>query len=184
MNAHIYHNFKPTRIKMYRLYAPWRTKYFKFGSTQRSTPQNNCPFCSKFDVHIDQKDSLILKRFEYCCIMLNQYPYNAGHLLIIPYRHVPDISLLTKHERSELMETTNACMVTLDKLFCCDGINIGINKGKASGGSVQEHVHVHVLPRYIGDTNFLAALADTKPISFNIHDIYTKMLTAFDNIVL
>jgi ATP adenylyltransferase len=116
--------------------------------------------------------------------MLNQYPYNAGHLLILPYKHVQDISLLTKHERSELMEATNASMITLNNLFCCDGINVGINKGKASGGSVQEHVHIHVLPRSIGDTNFLAALADTKPISFDIQDIYTKMFTAFDNIVL
>ena len=167
------------------LYAPWRAKYFTFGSTKRANTNDNCPFCSKFSMQEDmEKTHLILKKFEHCCVMLNQYPYSAGHLLIIPFNHVPDISLLAKHERSELMEATNACMVTLDKLFACDGINIGINKGKASGGSVQEHVHIHLLPRYIGDTNFLATLANTKPISFDLHDIYTKMLEHFRNISL
>jgi len=166
------------------LYAPWRAKYFSFGSTKRASVNKDCPFCSKFVPNEDAAKVLILKRFEHCCAMLNQYPYSAGHLLIIPYKHVSDISLLEKQERSELFEATNICSITLEKLFNCDGINIGINKGKASGGSVQEHVHVHILPRYIGDTNFLAALANTKPISFDINDVYSKMLEHFDNLSL
>jgi ATP adenylyltransferase len=166
------------------LYSPWRSKYFSFGSTRRANANKDCPFCSKFGPHEDSAKALILKRFEHCCAMLNLYPYSAGHLLIIPYKHTSDISLLSKQERSEIFEATNACSIVLEKLFNCDGINIGINKGKASGGSVLEHTHIHILPRYIGDTNFLAALANTKPISFDLNDVYAKMLEHFCTISL
>jgi ATP adenylyltransferase len=164
------------------LYAPWRSKYFTFGSTKRAEKNNLCPFCSKFN--LDDRENLILKKFKHCVIMLNLHPYNAGHLLIMPLKHTAHLHELSGDERSELMEITSLTMQLLENIFQCDGINMGLNKGKASGGSIQDHLHIHVLPRFIGDTNFLGALANTKQISFNIYDIYDKLLPHFQSMNL
>ncbi len=93
--------------------------------------------------------------------MLNLHPYNAGHVLVIPYQHVPALHQLSREARAELIEITSAVTKLYQELFSCDGLNMGFNSGKASGGSVPDHMHIHVLPRFIGDTGFLAVLADT-----------------------
>lgn len=172
-------------LSMKLIYAPWRSKYLSFGGTKKLSQSEDCQFCSKFGLPEEESHKhLILKRFTTCVIMLNLHPYNAGHILIIPLRHTPHLSEMTKDERIELMEVINSCIKILEELFVCDGINMGMNKGKASGGSIQEHLHIHVLPRFIGDTNFLAALANTKQISFDLHDIYQKLLPHFNTMQL
>lgn len=144
------------------LYAPWRSSYLKFGGKKPKSDSGVCPFCSKLELgSAYDEQHLVLRRFKHCAIMLNLHPYNAGHVLVIPYQHVPALHQLSREARAELIEITSAVTKLYQELFSCDGLNMGFNSGKASGGSVPDHMHIHVLPRFIGDTGFLAVLADT-----------------------
>ena len=112
--------------------------------------------------------------------MLNKYPYNAGHLLILPIRHVALLSDLEKNERAELMELVNMSVNIVSATLGNHGLNIGINLGKAAGAGIPSHLHTHILPRWDGDTNFMPAIAKTKVISFDLSDIYEKLKKEFD----
>ena len=157
------------------LYASNRSSYFKNGSLKKEDAME-CPFCQKMfaDKHKD-RDNLILKRGKNTVIMLNLYPYNAGHLLILPYDHTSELSYLTYETRIEIMEEINNTIKILEDFFKCSGINVGINKGKVSGGSVASHLHIHVIPRYENDTNFLMTCDQTKVISISPFDIYDSL---------
>lgn len=162
------------------LYAPWRSSYLKFGGKKPKDTSGVCPFCSKLNLGpAYDEQHLVLRRFEHCVVMLNLHPYNAGHVLVIPYQHVAELHQLSRAARSELMEVASAITKMYQELFACDGLNMGYNSGKASGGSVPAHMHLHILPRFIGDTGFLAALADTKPISFDINAVYQQLKAPF-----
>jgi ATP adenylyltransferase len=157
------------------LYAPWRNTYLG----QEGTPKG-CVFCNALAQEQDEKH-FIIKRFTYCGVMLNIYPYNAGHILLVPYTHTSQLHNLSLEERSELMEALSISTLLLEKILSCNGINTGINMGKASGGSMPDHLHIHIVPRWWGDTNFLVALADTKHISFDLCALYTTLKEAFDS---
>lgn len=157
---------------MKNLYAPWRSAYTCTKS------DSECVFCKKCAENLDAKN-FIIKRFTHCYVMLNLFPYNAGHLLVIPYEHHASLETLSPQARQEIMEASSTGTALLKEIFGAEGINIGINiGGKAAGGSIPEHLHVHILPRWIGDTNFLATLAETKQISFDMEEIYQKLLHA------
>lgn len=158
---------------MKHLYAPWRATY---GATKSTKAE--CPFCpqgeGKYDAHY------LVAQFTYCYILLNQFPYNPGHVLIIPYRHIAALHKLTVEERAELMEVTTRTTVVMRKLLKTTSFNIGLNiGGKAAGGSIPRHLHMHVVPRWAGDTGFLTALADTKQISANLDELQKKLSAAF-----
>lgn len=157
---------------MKKIYAPWRSQYI--------TKLNNgtCVFCEQFQSSDDEK-YLILKRYEHCIVMLNLHPYNAGHIMVLPLQHAAQLSELSPMIRSEIMEVVSESIEKIKTALACDGVNMGMNIGKAAGGSIPQHLHIHILPRWFGDTNFLATLADTKPISFNIHEIYKKLKEFF-----
>lgn len=154
-----------------KIYAPWRSKYL----SKNSQTTVSCIFCSHYK-DTDDKKNYILHRLPNCMIMLNLYPYNAGHILIVPNMHVSNLNQLTKDIRSEIMEATNIGSIILKEKLKCDGINIGLNMGEYSGGSIPEHLHMHVVPRWASDTNFLVTTASTKAISFDLNEIY-KLLT-------
>ncbi len=159
---------------MKHLYAPWRNRYI----TEKN--KRACIFCNHRDTACNDTNNFVIKRFNHCLIMLNLFPYNAGHLLIIPYRHTATLAKLTIEERHELMEATNLAMSILKKELKADGFNAGINVGgKASGGSIPGHLHMHVLPRWHGDTSFLTTLAETKQISADLILLYTQLAGAF-----
>ena len=162
------------------LYAPWRSKYAKsINKTKKEIcTENTCVFCQHFSEKNDATN-FILKRYKNSIVMLNLYPYNAGHLLVIPKKHKPDLDKLTKEERSELMEVVNTCTKILKKVLQPEGFNIGMNLGKLAGAGIPSHLHIHILPRWLGDTNFLPLLAETKQISFDLKDIYTKLKKEF-----
>lgn len=162
------------------LYAPWRTRYSITKSD--STTSTSCVFCTHFADTQHDEQNFILKRFEHSVIMLNLHPYNAGHLLILPYEHKSSLDELNLSTRTELMETLNTSIVLVNQVLHCDGINMGLNLGKASGGSIPEHIHFHVVPRWLGDTNFLAVAANTKQISINLREIYDMLKVAFDKL--
>ena len=157
---------------MKQLYCPWREKYITKSET------NKCVFCNKIDSKEDEKN-YILFRSKNVIVILNLYPYNAGHLLILPIKHVSDLTELSATERAQMMEALNNSIEILKKELKCDGINSGINLGKVSGAGIPGHFHIHVLPRWEGDTNFMPTLCDTKQISVDMNKIYKKLKSSF-----
>lgn len=165
---------------MKRMYAPWRSTY---ATTEVRTKKENinkdeCVFCDQFAQKNDTK-FFILKRFKHNTIMLNKFPYNSGHLLIIPFAHKATLDQLSKAARTELMELIALSSQLVHKELKADGVNIGLNIGKESGSSIPAHLHFHVLPRWKGDTNFLPTLAGTKQISVDLNAIYKKLKKLF-----
>ncbi len=165
---------------MKKLYAPWRGEYT--ASTVRVTDKKDCVFCDVFKEKKDSKN-FILKRFKDNYIILNRYPYNAGHLLVIPTKHIANLSDLSESARSELMDLLAVSEKLLRNSLKAEGINIGLNQGKAAGAGIPKHLHFHVLPRWQGDTNFLPALAETKQISFDLNKIYKQLKAALDELI-
>ena len=165
---------------MQRLYAQWRQKYVttmtgKGGN--KKLAKNNCVFCQQCADH-DDDQSLIIKRFKHCAIMMNRYPYNAGHLLILPLTHHAELDELTPATRTEMMEALTAAVPILGKVLGAEGFNVGINLGIAGGGGIPSHLHIHLLPRWRGDTNFLETLGQTKVISSDILKVFNDLKVA------
>jgi ATP adenylyltransferase len=162
---------------MNRLYAPWRTQYAQDSDAptkQASAHGADCVFCIALAAQNDDH-YYVLKRYKHNAILLNTFPYNAGHLLIIPYAHVAALEALTAEIRAETMEIINEATILLQKALNPDGFNIGINLGKAAGGSIPSHIHTHLLPRWTGDTSFLPLLSNTKPISIDLQQLFKQL---------
>lgn len=158
------------------IYAPWRERYAKPKDTQEG-----CPFCNQCKENKDSKN-YIIKRYKSCFVMLNLYPYTAGHLLIIPYKHVNSLSKLTKDERAEIIEVINTSEIVAKKVTMPDGFNIGLNLGrKETGTSIPGHLHVHLVPRYLGDASFLTTTANANIVTKDLDKLYIKYQEAFDN---
>lgn len=168
---------------MKKLYAPWRSSYTTDttrGKHEDSTPED-CAFCIKFKTQEDEKH-YILARFKYHAVLLNLYPYNAGHLLIIPYDHVKNMHDLSPEARAELMELITQSIDIVKETLKAGGVNIGANLGKAAGAGIPAHLHWHVLPRWHGDTSFLPLLADTKAVSYDLDVMYKQLVEPFKKI--
>jgi ATP adenylyltransferase len=165
---------------MQDLYAPWRNPYAGSLNTakQENVTSNECVFCLSIQADDDEK-YFILKRYKYCFIILNKYPYNAGHLMVLPLAHEKELHNLSSHVRAEIMEAVSACIKIVEQTLKAEGVNVGLNLGRASGAGIPTHLHFHILPRWIGDTNFLPTLADTKVISFDLKDIYQQLKGSF-----
>lgn len=165
---------------MKRLYAPWRSPYAESvdRTKEEKASAQECVFCTKLKQKKDN-ENFIIKRFKYNAIILNRFPYNAGHILIIPLVHKATLDKLSRAARIELMELLALSGPLMQKTFDADGVNIGLNIGKAAGAGIPSHLHFHVLPRWHGDTNFLPTLTDTKLISFDLHTIYEQLKKAF-----
>jgi ATP adenylyltransferase len=161
---------------MDKIYAPWRDAYV-VKNTQK-TGNKTCAFCKSAQSKEDTKN-FVLKRYPNSVVLLNLYPYNAGHLLVIPNKHYKDLQSLTDNDRCELMYVVSESITALNKTLKPDGINVGINLGCAAGASITGHLHIHILPRWNGDTNFLPALAETKQVSVDLKKIYAKIKAGF-----
>lgn len=143
---------------MNKLWAPWRSKYIYLRK------RKGCIFCgAKRSAKTD--DRYIIERSLHCFSMLNIYPYNNAHVMVAPYRHVRSPELLAGKELSDLMGLVNRTKVAIEKKFRPDGFNIGMNIGKIAGAGFAGHLHVHIVPRWAGDTNFMPVLSDTKIVS-------------------
>jgi len=165
---------------MKKLYCPWREKYSKTvsGTKQEKVTKDECVFCAKFAQTTDDKN-YVIQRFKHCAVLMNLYPYNAGHLLVIPYQHAACLSELSNDERNELMYVSMVSSDVLKSTLGAQGVNMGLNVGRAAGAGIPSHIHIHILPRWIGDTNFMPLLAETKTISFDMQQIYLKLKAAF-----
>lgn len=171
---------------MKKLYAPWRTAYAReiaAQSKQESTDTSACPFCQQFYATDDTSNG-ILRRFEHTIVMLNKYPYNAGHIMILPRNHQANLADLSKEARIELIELAAQSQSIMLNTLGAHGVNMGINLGKAAGAGIPSHLHFHILPRFIGDTNFMPTLCETKQISIDLRTIYEKLKPAFDALVI
>lgn len=165
------------------LYVPWRSKYVlqKGVIKKEIATKKECVFCVKFSENEDKKN-FILARFKYNNVILNIHPYNTGHLMILPKKHIKKLNELESAERSELMELTNYSINILEEKLKCEGINFGINLGKAAGAGIPSHLHLHIIPRWEGDTNFLPILANVKIISFDLNQIYNDLKLKFEEL--
>lgn len=153
------------------LYAPWRIKYIK--SAERV---EGCVFCKVVEKSDDE--ALIVYRGRLSYVILNRYPYNSGHLMIIPYRHVSGLDELSLPELAEMMLLLKAAIRALKEVYRPHGINIGVNMGEAAGAGIAGHVHIHVLPRWRGDTNFTVIFSGTKVVPEPLEDTYRNLRKA------
>ena len=157
---------------MERIWAPWRMEYINRDKSGK------CIFCTlpKSD---DDKKNYILFRGKVSFVIMNIFPYNNGHLMVSPYRHLACITTLDKEESFELIELTKICIQALRDLNAPDGFNVGFNLGKSAGAGYDEHIHNHIVPRWTGDTNFMPVLAETKVHPEHLGESYKKLLPYF-----
>ncbi|MFC1594489.1 HIT domain-containing protein [Candidatus Omnitrophota bacterium] len=154
---------------MKRLWAPWRIQYVQ-------KKQKGCLFCRVKKSKRDSKN-YIVKRSKYSFSILNIYPYNNGHIMIVPFRHVKDLEALRKEELLDMLELVKETKKDVSALLKPHGFNIGINIGKIAGAGFAHHIHVHLVPRWKGDANFMPIIADTKVISQSLEELYTRLKT-------
>ena len=160
---------------MDQIWAPWRLKYITKIAKKKS---GGCVFCRILKEKKD-KQNLVLCRTKYCYAVMNLYPYNNGHILILPNRHVNDLSKLKKDEREDLMDLLQTIKSILNKTIRPQGYNIGINLGKVAGAGFPGHLHIHIVPRWKGDVNFMPVTAQTKVISQSLKLLHQKLFDAY-----
>ena len=159
---------------MENLHAPWRIEYIlaskpetQEGSLFTRIAQSN-----------DDEENLVIARDRTCFALLNRYPYTGGHLMTAPYKETPDMAGLTREELADLMELTRRCQAALQATMNPDGFNIGINQGKVAGAGIVEHLHVHVVPRWNGDTNFMPVIGGTSVVPEALLETASKLRAA------
>ena len=162
---------------MKQLWAPWRMAYI----APQTDKSEGCIFCTKPAEHRDEENH-ILYRGKYCYMMLNLYPYNNGHLMIVPYQHVETIEKLDAETLAELMAQAQLVLKALRLAMKPDGFNMGINEGKVAGAGYDEHMHLHVVPRWNGDTNFMPMIADVKVMPEHLDQVYQELKEALEQV--
>lgn len=162
-----------------RLWVPHRMVYIGGQDKPEDPSAPKCPFC-RAAASDDDAASLVVRRGSHCFTLMNLYPYNPGHLLVLPYRHVADYTELTDAERIELGEMTAQAMRTLRHVSGPDGINLGMNQGEVAGAGIAAHLHQHVVPRWRGDANFLPIVAQTKAVPQLLDDARQALAQAWD----
>lgn len=158
---------------MERLWAPWRLEYIVGEKTE------GCIFCD-FPKRQEDQTNKILWRGDHAFVMMNAFPYSNGHLLVAPYRHMGDVSELTAQESLEIMQLVQKCCRVLRGMCRPDGFNVGMNLGAAGGAGIADHIHMHIVPRWVGDTNFMPVCADVKVIPEALDTTYNKLKEQFD----
>jgi len=159
------------------LWAPWRMDYI-LDEKKRCEPKSGCVFCIDTETDCDA-DRLVLFRGEHVFVIMNRFPYNNGHLLVTPYRHVADICDLLAEESQELFGLICLSREVLQETLAPQGLNIGLNLGEAAGAGIAEHLHWHLVPRWQGDTNFMPVLAETRVIPQHLATTYELLSAAF-----
>jgi len=161
---------------MEKLWAIWRVAYIKIASKQEG-----CIFCELPAAKKDD-ENLILLRSNYAFLMLNRFPYNPGHLMIAPYRHLSSLEDLKDSEVIDIWRILKLSVKALKETMSPDGFNIGINIGRVAGAGFEGHVHVHIVPRWNGDTNFMPVVAETKVISESLGSVYKELKKVIERI--
>lgn len=152
---------------MNRLWAPWRKAYIRPSQKRRV----GCIFCAAVRQQKD-KINLIVCRSRHSFVILNKFPYNNGHLMIVPNRHVSSLSLLSAEEKVDVLDLMDKMLAVIRRAMKAQGFNIGINMGRIAGAGIPGHVHIHIVPRWKGDVNFMPVLGDAKVISESLYSAY------------
>jgi ATP adenylyltransferase len=148
---------------------------------QKGKHLEECVFCLKLTENRDA-ENYVVWRSTHCAIVLNLYPYNNGHLMVIPYAHVPSLEDLPAEVQADMMITVSKSLRLLRQAMQPDGFNIGVNIGRAAGAGIESHVHIHIVPRWEGDTNFMPIVADTRVIPEWLDDTYANLRAALENL--
>lgn len=161
------------------MWSPWRSGYIQtFKKPARGKQERKSLFSRAADSKQDDKHHIVW-RGNHCFVIMNLYPYNSGHLLIVPYRQTAKFEQLTAAELGEIMDAARRAMKALDKVMKPQGYNLGCNIGRVSGAGIDDHIHFHVVPRWSGDTNFMPVIAGTKVISEDMKATLKKLRKAF-----
>lgn len=158
---------------MERLYSPWRSQYIEIYDKI-----DECFLCAAAKNEDEDEKRLVLYRGKKAFIIMNLYPYNAGHLMVAPYEHVGDYTLLDRETLCDISTLTRLGILALRKAVNPDGFNLGYNLGRVAGAGLESHIHNHIVPRWNGDTNFMPVLGEVKVISQDLKDLYTKIKDA------
>jgi ATP adenylyltransferase len=143
-----------------------------------SNKEEGCVFCSAQEME-DSAKNLIAFRGEHAYVILNRYPYTSGHLMVVPFDHKPHLEALDAQTRAEMMELTSRCMTALRKIYHPEAFNMGANIGESAGAGVKSHVHIHIVPRWQGDTNFMTVVGDTRVLPEAIEITYERVRNGF-----
>jgi ATP adenylyltransferase len=157
----------------HRIWAPWRLRYVK-----NATKSDECIFCTKPEQG-DDRAMLIFHRSENCFAMLNLFPYTNGHLMIAPYAHIGGIQEIDSGVVAEMTALAQRGIRVLEGIYQPEGFNLGINQGRVAGAGVEGHIHLHVVPRWAGDNNFMPVVADTRVMPQSLEESYDALLGGF-----
>lgn len=160
---------------MERIWAPWRMTYLS-----NPVHEEGCVFCKALEAVNEDRERLVLTRTEHSLIMLNRYPYTCGHLMVVAGRHTAELDDFSDSEQLDLMRCLRQARSLLREVAHPDGFNIGMNLGKAAGAAIDGHLHIHVVPRWNGDTNFMSASADVRIIPEGILESYDRLRRALE----
>ena len=157
---------------MDRLWSPWRLQYVTSTGEARG-----CVFCEASAA--GGEASLVVHRGRTCFVILNLFPYNSGHLMVVPNRHIATLSAATPEERCEMMDLTQLAEQALTDAYRPQGLNVGMNLGRSAGAGIVDHIHVHVVPRWSGDTNFMTVVGEVRVLPEDIGETAARLRTAF-----
>lgn len=160
---------------MERLWSPWRSHFI---DTHEDLPKDSSPFARAWEQPERDKENLLLLRGERAFIIMNRYPYNPGHLLVVPVRQTGDFLALEQEELHEMIDLVSRGTDLLRRVLNPHGFNVGMNIGRTAGAAIENHVHMHIVPRWNGDTNFMPTLNETRVMSQDLNDIYRKLVAA------
>ncbi|MBN2257827.1 MAG: HIT domain-containing protein, partial [Anaerolineaceae bacterium] len=155
------------------LWSPWRMKY-----VQGEVAPVDCVFCHELS-QTNEAESLIIKRGEKAFVLLNRYPYTTGHMMVVPYAHIHSLELLDPETRVELFELASHALEVLNKVYKPDGYNLGANIGSAAGAGVAGHVHLHIVARWVGDTNYMATIGETRVLPEELSTTFQRLIAAW-----
>jgi ATP adenylyltransferase len=159
---------------MNHIWSPWRMEYMEHSKVE------GCIFCMAQEME-DNAENLIAYRSERAYVILNRYPYTSGHLMVVPFDHKPNLEVLDRETRAEMMELVTRCMTILRSIYRPPAFNMGANIGEAAGAGVKAHVHMHIVPRWAGDTNFMSSIGETRVLPELLEDTYQRIRKAFQD---
>jgi ATP adenylyltransferase len=161
------------------LWSPWRYDYINSSENKTNAAPGGCVFCDILKSPAADEEKFILHRAGHNFVILNIYPYVSGHLMIVPFAHLADLDRAEKEVTGEMMDLAKLCQSALREVYQPNGMNLGMNFGKAAGAGVAEHFHMHILPRWIGDVNFMTSIGQTRTIPESLETTYEKLKNEF-----
>jgi ATP adenylyltransferase len=156
-----------------RIWAPWRLRYVKDANKS-----SECVFCTKPELG-DDREALIVHRGERCFVILNLFPYTSGHLMVMPFEHLGRLQDVDSAITAEMMDLAQQAMRRMEEVYSPEGFNVGLNQGRVAGAGVEGHIHLHVVPRWAGDNNYMPVLADTRVMPQSLEESYDALQGGF-----